>query len=60
MGYRKTYILKTVEEIPSGFDVHHIDGDRSNEHIRNLVALPRETHQEFHRLSMEYNIKISA
>jgi len=49
-----------VEEIPSGFDVHHIDGDRSNEHIRNLVALPRETHQEFHRLSMEYNIKISA
>lgn len=34
--------------IPYGYDVHHIDGDRSNNNIKNLMLLPRSIHHALH------------
>lgn len=30
------------------FEVHHIDGDRSNNDILNLILLPKDLHQRLH------------
>lgn len=37
--------------IPEGFDVHHIDGDRDNNQIENLLCLPRGIHLRDHGLA---------
>ncbi len=34
------------------FDVHHIDGNRGNNDIDNLLALPKGTHQKYHELKL--------
>lgn len=35
-------------EIPNGFDIHHIDHDKSNNDISNLALLKRSEHQKVH------------
>lgn len=35
-------------EIPDGFHVHHIDGDRRNNHISNLTLMPHSRHAAYH------------
>lgn len=35
-------------EIPEGFDVHHIDFDRSNNDISNLQLLSKDEHRKLH------------
>ena len=37
-----------VGPIPDGFDVHHIDGDKSNNSIDNLSLLTNRAHQILH------------
>lgn len=34
--------------VPDGFEIHHIDGDRSNDDIDNLIALSHEDHVKMH------------
>lgn len=46
--YRKYYTDCTGKNVPSDFDIHHIDLDRNNNHIDNLVAIPRVLHQDYH------------
>ena len=48
MDYRKIYESETKTKIPKGFDVHHLDFNRDNNDISNLVALPRDLHAKFH------------
>lgn len=38
--YRKYYERCMGEPIPPSFEVHHLDLDRSNNHIENLIAIP--------------------
>lgn len=45
--YRRLY-KKSVGDIPKGFEIHHIDGDRENNKIENLLMLPKELHTEYH------------
>ena len=47
-SYRKHYEKLTNRNIPNGFDVHHIDLNRENNNIENLVALPKKLHQDYH------------
>ena len=49
MGYRKHYAEATGRRVPKTFQVHHIDHDRGNPDIINLVALPQKLHIEYHR-----------
>lgn len=48
MNYRKFYKTALGVELSSSFDIHHIDFDKSNNAINNLVALPRILHQNYH------------
>ena len=34
--------------IESGYDIHHIDGDKSNNDISNLAKMSRHKHAEIH------------
>lgn len=47
-NYREIYERETGEPVPNGFHVHHIDGDRRNNHILNLVAIPHNLHNAYH------------
>lgn len=35
-------------KIPKGYDIHHIDGDKSNNQIENLQCLTRKEHRRLH------------
>lgn len=54
-GVRKTYHLHRIiwEEyhgpIPKGFHVHHKDGNRLNNEIKNLDLMPQPQHASLHR-----------
>ena len=58
MDYRILYEEKTKMKIPKNFDIHHIDGNRNNNEITNLVALPKKIHSKYHELSFNLKIKI--
>lgn len=46
--YKKFYEEYYGIEIPSGFDIHHIDGNRENNNIENLLMLPSDLHHRYH------------
>jgi hypothetical protein len=46
--YRKIYEDFHGVKIPKGYHIHHIDGDRSNNHPQNLKMLTPEEHYEIH------------
>lgn len=43
--------------VPDGFEIHHIDGDRSNDNIENLIALSHEDHVKIHMIIANKAIK---
>jgi len=34
--------------VPEGYEIHHIDFNKYNNDISNLIALPREQHKKYH------------
>lgn len=54
MDYRKFYEEMCNIKIPEGYEVHHIDFDRDNNRIMNLVLLPKELHNKYHTLLSRY------
>jgi CRISPR/Cas system CSM-associated protein Csm2 small subunit len=46
--YRKIYESALHIEIEKDFAIHHIDFNRENNDITNLVALPRGLHNKYH------------
>jgi len=48
-NYRKFYEQKTGKKIPKDFDIHHIDFNRENNDIMNLVAIPKKLHHNYHK-----------
>lgn len=66
-NYRLKYKRYYGIEFSSGYDVHHIDFDRTNNDISNLILLPKELHAKYHMLIGELggldkygNIKFNA
>ena len=49
--HRRVY-SKTYGNIPHGWEVHHIDGDRSNNAIENLVCMSGYEHRMHHRVPL--------
>lgn len=50
--YRRFYEKETNKKVPSDFDIHHIDFNRKNNNIKNLVAIPKLLHSDYH---VKYN-----
>ena len=48
MNYRRLYQKHYGIVIPALFDIHHIDRNRANNDIKNLLLLPKKTHQILH------------
>jgi hypothetical protein len=47
VDYRKLLIKKGIE-IPPGFEVHHIDGNHSNNTLANLAVVSKKDHRRLH------------
>ncbi len=47
-NYRAKYKKYYGIEFGSDYAIHHIDFDRSNNDIKNLLLLPSELHQRYH------------
>ena len=54
MNYRNYYQELTETVLEKDFDVHHLDGNRNNNHILNLVAIPKVLHRKFHIQKEKY------
>lgn len=48
MNYVKFYKLETKIIIPKNYDVHHIDWNRDNNFITNLIHIPKKIHTLIH------------
>lgn len=48
MNYRRLYERHYGIKIPPEYDVHHIDFNRANNSIENLLLIPKELHQRLH------------
>lgn len=48
-NYRKYYEYMTKEKITTNTVVHHLDGDRFNCEIENLIAISKITHYNEHK-----------
>lgn len=47
-NYRKYYKEYYGIDFGSEYVIHHIDFDRSNNDIRNLILLPKKLHRQYH------------
>lgn len=59
--YRKEYEQYLGYKLTSDIHVHHIDQNRNNNAVSNLVALQKDVHAKFHwhdRINTEYEIAI--
>ena len=45
-NYRSTY---GRDKIPEGWEVHHIDFDKHNNDLENLIVVPTEVHVAIHQ-----------
>lgn len=52
--YRKQLKEYYGIEFSDDYDIHHIDLNHQNNNIGNLMILPKDIHQEYHRLLMAY------
>lgn len=48
MNYRKIWEKHNQRSIPNGYEIHHKDGDRNNNHPSNLVCVSIEEHLQIH------------
>lgn len=49
MNYRTFYQKKTGIKLLKNYEVHHLDHDRNNNSIINLVAVPKKLHSNYHK-----------
>jgi len=48
MNYRKIY-ENNKGKIPKGYEIHHIDGNRNNNDISNLISISIQEHYDIHK-----------
>lgn len=60
MNYRERYKKHYKINFGKEYDIHHIDFDRNNNSISNLLLLPKTLHLKYHAYKKEYDIVISS
>lgn len=50
MNYRKKYEKYYGVKLQNDMEVHHLDFNHDNNHISNLIALPKKLHQRYHKI----------
>jgi len=60
MNYRKFYQEELGIILDKSYHVHHIDGNRQNNDIVNLVALPKKLHLKYHNQKAKYDFVVSS
>lgn len=58
-NYRKYYGDFYKINFDTSFDVHHIDGNRNNNDISNLILLPKVCHTVLHKFEKYFNGNIT-
>lgn len=43
-----------VRKVPYGYQIHHIDHNRKNNNICNLVAIPKKLHNNYHSCNNKF------
>ena len=51
--YRRLWEKINNKTIPEGYHIHHLDNDKTNNDIRNLLCVSPEEHFEIHRDNFE-------
>ena len=59
MDYRKFYENELGIIVEKSFDIHHIDSNRKNNELTNLVAIPKKLHMKYHSKKANYEEIIS-
>lgn len=59
MNYRKFYKDKLKIEFDNNYEIHHINGDRKDNDINNLLLLPKILHEQYHYLLKKMNVDFS-
>ena len=54
-NYRKYYVDSLAVSLSASYEVHHIDRDRGNNSLMNLVAIPKEFHTKVHKVLNRYD-----
>lgn len=49
-NYRERYKQYYKIDFDDSYDIHHIDFNRENNNIRNLLLLPKKLHIEYHSI----------
>lgn len=53
--YRQLYKKYYGIEFGAQYDIHHIDENRNNNNISNLLLLPHNTHENLHLLLIDHD-----
>ena len=48
INYRKLYEEHHNLKIPKDWEIHHIDANRDNNKLKNLIMLPKQLHRALH------------
>lgn len=51
--YRRLWETLNGKKIPDGYHIHHLDNDKTNNDIKNLLCLSPQEHFEIHRKNFE-------
>jgi len=51
--YRRLWEKLNGKKIPDGYHIHHLDNDKTNNNIKNLLCLSPQEHFEIHRKNFE-------
>lgn len=46
--HRYIWETESKRQIPRGYDIHHVDGDKNNNHIDNLMLITKHDHMCLH------------
>lgn len=55
MNYRKIWEDANNKKIPEGYEIHHIDGDNTNNAPENLMCVSIEQHLEIHESQNDWD-----